>query len=243
MSKEELAIILKPLIKKAKLFKPKADSGASLASIESKFGGAPYAELNDFWPSCSSCNKELTFINQIHNKDDRQLLVFYYCNECFPWGLGDEERGQWLIKLYKEPSPEKITSISRSSDDEFAPIPCKVIASSVEVLPDWEGLDSVSEIAGNLCCKINDDSPWEEYDEAVARSGCLNEYATLIGGYPRFVQGEASPTCPKCDTDMIFYAQIDSEDEPSIMWGDIGLVYLFHCPEHKNEFQIELQCH
>lgn len=243
MSKEKLDSLLKPLVKKAIKLEPIIDKAALVASCDTKFGGLPYAETGDAWPSCPTCKKELTFINQIYDEIEQQLFVFYYCNECFPWGLCDEEKGQWLVKLYKEPSSRKIAEITRASNDEFAPTPCKVITSSVEVLPDWEGLDSASEEVSDLCCKINDDSPWEEYEEAVERTGCLNDYATLLGGYPRFVQGEAGPACPECNSEMIFYAQVDSEDEANIMWGDVGLVYFFRCPEHKNQFQLELQCH
>lgn len=243
MSKEKLDGLLRPLIKKAIKLEPKADESALQVSYESKFGGMPYAERGDVWPSCPTCKKELTFVSQLFDEDEQQLFVFYYCNKCFPWGLGKEEDGQWLVRLYKEPSLEKMAEINRSSDDEFAPTPCKVISSSVEVLPDWEGLDSVSKEAGVLCSKINDDSPWEEYEEAVERAGCLSDYATLLGGYPRFVQGEAIHNCPQCNTEMEFYAQLDSEDEANIMWGDVGLVYFFRCPQHKTEFQLELQCH
>ncbi|MFC3151472.1 DUF1963 domain-containing protein [Litoribrevibacter euphylliae] len=243
MSKDKLDSLLKSLVRKALKLELKADKSALAPSCESKFGGLPYAESGDHWPSCRTCKKELTFINQILDEEEQQLFVFYYCNECFPWGLDDEEKGQWVVKLYKQPSSKKLTDIKRSSEDEFAPVPCSVETTSVEVLPDWESLDSVSEEVSDLCCKVNDDSPWEEYEDAVERTGCLDDYATLLGGYPRFVQGEAEFVCPKCSAEMVFYAQVDSEDEANIMWGDVGLVYFFRCPEHKDEFQLELQCH
>ncbi|WP_020411225.1 hypothetical protein ACJJIP_07930 [Microbulbifer sp. VTAC004] len=139
------------------------------------------------------------------------------------------------MKLYNE---SLINEITRTKNDEFAPTPCKVKYSSVEVLPDREGLDSASEEVSDLYCKINDDSSWGEYEEAVERAGCLNDYATLLGGYPRFVQG----FCTECNSEMIFYAQVDAEDEASIRWKYVRLVYFFRCPEHKNQFQLELRC-
>lgn len=243
MSQEKLGNLLKSLIKKSIKLEPKADASVAPACCESKFGGLPYAESEDVWPSCPTCEKELTFVTQIQDESEQQLFVFYYCNKCFPWGLADEEKGQWLVKLYKKPSIEKLVAINQDSDDKFSPTACKIIPSSVKILPDWEGLDSASSEASALCCKINDDAPWEAYEEAVERAGCLNDYATILGGYPRFVQGEALPTCPECNCDMVFYAQIDSEDEANIMWGDLGLIYFFRCPQHKNKFQLELQCH
>lgn len=169
MGKKELYDLLKPLIRKAVKLEPEADGSALLASCESKFGGMPYAETGDVWPSCPTCKKELTFVDQIYHEDELQLFVFYYCNECFPWGLGDEEKGQWLVKLYKKPVAGKMVAINRGADDEFAPRPCRVVSSSVEVLPDWEGLESASEEISDLCCKINDDAPWEEDEDAVRR--------------------------------------------------------------------------
>lgn len=242
MSKDRLDSLLKPLVRKALKLEPRKDRSALAPSCESKFGGLPYAESGDLWPSCPICEKELTFVNQIRDEEE-QLFVFYYCNVCFPLGLDDDEKGMWLIRLYERPSIEKLHEIKRSSEDKSTPVPCKVVVSPVKVLPDWDGIDSASEEASDLCCNIRGDSPWEVYDEAVERAGCLNDYATILGGYPRFVQSEARYKCSKCGSDMVFYAQIDTEGEANIMWGDVGLVYFFRCPEHKNEFQFELQCH
>lgn len=243
MSKEKLDRLLKPLIKNAVKLNLKADSSAAKACCESKFGGLPYAEKGNIWPSCPTCKRQLTFINQISDESEQMLFVFYYCNDCFPWGLGDEEKGQWLVHLYNNPSAEKLIEIERDADDEYALTPCKVTSSKVCVLPDWEALDSASNEAGELCCEIDSESPWEVYEEATERAGCLNEYATLLGGYPRYVQGEACPKCSECNSEMKFYAQVDSEDEANLMWGDVGLVYFFRCPQHKDKFQLELQCH
>lgn len=242
MSKDQLDSLLKPLIKRAKKLEPEPDKSAELASCESKFGGMPYAEAGDAWPRCAACNLELTFINQIYDEDKQQLFVFYYCCACFPWGYSDEDDGEWLAKLYKAPANEKIVTIRRHEEDEYALNPCKTTFSFMQRLPDWEGLDYTSREASELCCKISDD-PWQEYAEAVERLGCISDYATILGGYPRYVQSAASFKCPTCDTDMEFYAQIDSEDDANIMWGDMGLVYFFRCPQHENEFKLELQCH
>ncbi len=243
MSNKKLDILVKPLIKEGLKLTPKADGLAIPASCKSKFGGLPYAESGDCWPSCPTCKKELTFVNQILDEKENALFVFYYCNECGPWGLRDEEKGQWVAKQYKNPVTENIYEIQRHNKDEFSLTACSVSSTVVMVLPDWEGIDSVSEEISNLCCEINDDSPWESYEVAVVRADCLNDYSTLLGGYSRYVQGEASATCSKCNSQMEFYAQIDSEDEAELMWGDVGLVYFYRCPEHKNEIYLELQCH
>lgn len=242
MSEEKLDALLKPLIKNALKLELKADDTAIKPCCESKFGGQPYAEKGDNWPACPKCKDPLSFINQIVDDKEETLFAFYYCNTCFPWGLGDEETGLWVAKFYDRPSPEKMVVISRN-DDQHALVPCKVTSSAVRVLPDWDALDSISSEASSLCCEISQDAPWEVYDEAVERAGCLNDYATLVGGYPRYVQGEVCPKCKECSADMEFYAQVDSEEQANLMWGDVGLVYIFRCPTHGDHFQLELQCH
>ncbi|MEH6451287.1 MAG: DUF1963 domain-containing protein [Oleispira sp.] len=243
MSNNKLDILLRPLIKEGLKLTPVADGSAVSANCKSKFGGLPYAEAGDCWPSCPTCKKELTFINQIFDEKEDTLFVFFYCNECGPWGLGDEEKGQWIARQYKKPSIENISEIQRKNKDKFPITACSVSTASAMILPDWEGIDSVSEEVSDLCCEIDNDSPWEVYEESVVRAKCLNDYSTILGGYPRYVQGEVSATCIKCNSEMEFYAQIDSEDEAELMWGDVGLVYFYRCSEHKDEIHLELQCH
>jgi uncharacterized protein YwqG len=235
--------LLKTLVKPAIQFEPQADTAAIAASCESKYGGLPYTEAGDTWPSCPTCDTDLTFVTQIRDERENVLFVFYYCFECFPWGLESEAKGQWVIKLYPDPSMEKLVPIEGELDDEFALTPCTLISSPVEVLPDWQDLDSISPEVGHLCEMLNAYSPWEAYEEAVDRTHYLNDYATLLGGYPRFIQGSIEATCPTCNAPMQFYAQIDSEDEANLMWGDVGLVYFFRCPQHPHQFYFELQCH
>ena len=65
-----------------------------------------------------------------------------------------------------------------------------------------------------------------------------------LGGTPTWIQSDETPSCPHCNTNMTFVAQIDSihHDEPSnphridclsrqqrYMFGDVGLIYVFFC--------------
>jgi uncharacterized protein YwqG len=243
MNQPSLDQRIAPLIKPAIKLEVIDNEQAEAASCESKIGGQPYAEQGDCWPVCPDCNNELSFVCQLKHPQQQELVVFYYCNECGPWGLADESEGQWVSKLYPSPSMEKLSLIQRQSEDEQGFIPCLVNASTVNTLPDWEGLDLVDEAMTKHCCELDDDAPWEAYDAAVERSGALNDYATLIGGYPRFVQGAVLPHCPQCQQDMEFFAQIDSEEQADMMWGDLGVIYLFRCAVHRGVFKMRLQCH
>jgi uncharacterized protein YwqG len=240
MSDAQLQQLLKPLIKTAWMLKLSKSKEAKLASCDSKFGGLPYSEKNDVWPTCPTCKNDLNFVAQLKHPTENSLQTFFYCFDCFPWGMGDEEKGQWLVRSYQNPSMENYAEIQPAYQAEYEMTPCSCTEQTVDVLPDWNDLESFSPQAYALC---GADDPYEVYDEAAQQCGCLVDYATLIGGYPRWVQSETSKSCKVCGNPMEFLAQIDSEDEADLMWGDCGLVYLFRCPEHKNEFALELQCY
>lgn len=243
MSEEKLDAELKPFVKSAVKLEPHASESANAPCVESKFGGVPYAEEGDTWPICTGCGSELDFIAQLSEESEVSLHTFYYCFDCFPWGFNAAERGQWEIISYQNPLLKNHKLISRTTESETAVTPCVVSESPVKVLPDWESLQSIIPAASELCSSFEKDSEWDAYEAATIRQGCLDDYSTLIGGYPRFVQGEVQPSCDVCGKPMTFFAQIDSEDEANVMWGDVGLVYFFRCAEHKGEFHFELQCH
>ena len=243
MSIEELEDLVKPLLRTATKFEPHADVTASAASIHSKFGGAPYAEAGHGWPVCTGCGDELTFIVQLEEASTCSLHVLFYCFECFPWGTTRDERGQWEIRSYNAPTLDRCIAIERGSTSEMDVTPCVVSESEVHVLPSWDGIHTASAAASDQSSALNPEEPWEPYTSVVKRLGCLDDYATILGGYARFVQGEADPACLICGEAMMFFAQIDSEDQADLMWGDVGLIYLFRCAQHPSEFHLELQCH
>ena len=240
MPETSLDTLLKAEIKKTTILEPVVDSKAIPVCCHSKFGGTPYAEAGDSWPICTGCNQELTFVSQIRHEAGNQLAVFYYCFHCLPWGLDDELSGQWLIRLYEKPTLENTVDIAPRSIDEFSPVPSKVVSIPVDCLPDWETISATHEDVDELCHSIDEDCPWEVYENAVDRAGCLIDYSTRLGGYPAYLQSADQRHCPTCDATMEFYAQIASEEFAGITWGDSGMVYLFRCAEHANEFQLAL---
>lgn len=223
---EKILNLLRPHVKSALKLVPRADNAAENASTSSKFGGLPYAESGCNWPGCPTCQSELTFVAQLKKQEDDSLHVFYYCFDCFPWGLDNEEKGQWLVQRFLAPSMDKYHEI-HCQEPGAEIVPCSVTEVEVNVLPDWDELDSKIPDANDLCCRINKESPWDAYALALKELGCIDDCATLIGGYPKLIQGEIGSACPLCSRDMAFLAQIDSEDEANLMWGDVGSVYLF----------------
>jgi Domain of unknown function (DUF1963) len=241
-AEERLRELLQPLIRGATVLEARASRLAEEMGASERFGGAPYAEAGDEWPLCSGCGGPMTFVAQLVERDDGRLLVFFYCFRCNPWGLEDEAPGMWAVRAYSEAAVARCVRVAPPAVPELELVPCVVAARDVSVLPDWDGVEVFAPDATELCQRIDANSPWEAYSAGVLQLGCLDDFATLVGGYPRWVQGESAQTCPECGAALDFVAQIDSEQNANLMWGDAGLVYLFRCPTHRSAFALRLQC-
>jgi len=243
--------LLRPLVRQATTVKlSKAPNAASKPATRTKFGGIPYSEAGDSWPICPGCERGLNFICQLNLADClhpepvlRGLFVFYYCWECMPWGLPGDLKGTWLVRAYPRPGVDRIVQIQHGVKSVAPTIPCSVEMVIDLSLPDWDGIDVVCPAAAELSSKLDLDKPWAPYKAASMELTGNNGYATRIGGYPKWVQAESTPSCSVCTQRMRLLAQIDSEDEAGIMWGDVGCVYLFVCEQHPSELKLELQCH
>jgi uncharacterized protein YwqG len=247
---DEVTALLRPLARVATKLEPKkVRDAASLPITGSHFGGAPFAEAGEEWPVCPTCQTSLAFICQINTAsgfhrppEGVDLFTFFYCWECSPWGLSDEVKGTWVVRNYLLPDERKATLLPTPDEQPQPTGACEVLAERVLSFPDWDEIDSQSREAAEAATKANSDEPWEAYNSAVEALGGFTDYATVVGGYPRWVQGEATPDCESCKGEMRLLAQIDTEDEADIIWGDVGCVYIFYCPEHPKETKLELQC-
>ena len=66
-------------------------------------------------------------------------------------------------------------------------------------------------------------------------------HSSQLGGYPKWVQGESTPKDKNGEPLKLLF-QIDSEDNAGIMWGDVGLIYVFY-DEELEKIEFILQCH
>jgi hypothetical protein len=70
--------------------------------------------------------------------------------------------------------------------------PGQWVVRSAKSLPDWESIDVYCPEASALSAELNDDEPWEPYTELLQKITGRDDYATMIGGYPRWVQSDSS---------------------------------------------------
>lgn len=239
----DLEKLVAPLIRKAtKLEVLPTSTPPENSQLKSHFGGQPYFEKGEMWPT-SKKGKNLDFIFQVFNSADIQLpktialIQFYYDWDEFPW---ESENDGWLVKIYSSVQNEKLESIPKPGELEKSRY-CEIIFKPTDTLPDWEGIDLHCNDASKLSCVLNEDEPWESYQQIVSKLIGEQGYQSQLGGYPKWVQGESTPLDSEGNPMRLLF-QIDSEDNAGLMWGDVGLVYVFY-DEKSERIYFTLQCH
>lgn len=211
---------------------------SSPAGTSGGFGGHPSGVKGEPWPVCSSCAVPMSFVVQFAAPGTGDLLVFYYCQECFAQGDDESERGTWLIRRHENAMVGTLVALPPPADTEVAKRSKPLLPTAqrvIKTLPCWEGLAEL-EAFGD----VNDD----DYKAAIQHLDCFGDLATLIGGHPQYLQGRVWKHCAKCGKTMDFIAQIDSfdaEEGSGVCWVSGALMYLFQCPAHPDQFGLFLQ--
>ncbi|WP_010516934.1 DUF1963 domain-containing protein [Croceivirga radicis] len=242
-STSDLENLVKPLIRPTtKLEIQPASRPHENSQLESHFGGHPYFEKGEEWPKGKN-GKHLDFIFQVFNSPELELpksvelVQFFYDWDEFPW---DTENEGWLVKIYGKVDKEQSEFIAKPKELEKSKF-CEIKFKQTQTLPDWEGIDLFGKDASKLSCVLNEDEPWDSYDQIVTKLTGEQDYQSQLGGYPKWVQGESTPK-DKDGNPMKLLFQIDSEDNAGLMWGDVGLIYVFY-DEKSERVEFTLQCH
>lgn len=239
----DLETLVKPIIRPAtEMVVSTASRLPENSQLNSHFGGQPYFENDEKWPKTEK-GKNLEFIFQVFNNPDIQLpdsielIQFYYDWEAFPWDTSDDG---WLVKIYKKTGKEHLRLIQKPSELDASKY-CEISFKPTQSLPDWEGIDVYSDDASKLSCVLNEDEPWASYDQITTKLIGEQDYRSQLGGFPKWVQGESTPE-NSANKPMKLLFQIDSEANAGLMWGDVGLIYVFY-DEETEEIEFSLQCH
>lgn len=108
-------------------------------------------------------------------------------------------------------------------------------------MPDWEGIDLYEKNALRISSLLNLENDWDGYEKVVQKLIGGQDFQSQLGGYPRWVQGESTPVLNNGENMKLLF-QIDSEENAELMWGDVGLVYVFY-DEQTKRVEFTLQCH
>lgn len=236
---QQLLDLLTPLIKEATRIIPQTPLRMPASShLTSHFGGTPYFEQGEAWPVTEK-GTPLSFIFQIVNDghinlpESIKIVQFYYDWESAPWDTAEDG---WLVKTYSQIDPHAPSIAEKPYTRRLVKF-CNITFEKVKSLPDWEGIYNWNENAEKLAITINEDKPWEAYDEAVKQLIGEQSYRSQLGGYPKWLQAEANPdTTAGHPASLLF--QLDSESQPGLNWIDTGLVYIFQ-DEDNTQFTLQ----
>lgn len=240
---EDLENLVKLLIRTAtKIEILPASRPPENTQLQSHFGGQPYFEKGEEWIKTDD-GKPLEFIFQLFNNDEIELpksiklIQFFYDWDEFPWDTNDKG---WRVKIYETLNIDKIQHIEKPAELDKSKF-CEIKFTTVKSLPDWEGIEIYNSKASELSCVLDESEPWGSYQKVVEKLVGEQDYQSQLGGYPKWVQGESTPKNSK-DESMKLLFQLDSEDNAGLMWGDVGLIYVFYDEETK-QIEFTLQCH
>jgi uncharacterized protein YwqG len=241
-TKEDLEILVKPLIKEASKIIVKKSKMKDNSHLKSHFGGQPYFEKGEEWPKArddfrEKCNLEFVF--QIYNEgnitlpENIKLIQFFYdLNGELSFETND---GGWFVKIYEKINQDNYLFIEKPKEHNSVNY-CEINFETIKTLPDWEGLEGYCESAEKLSCVLDEDEPWGNYQKTVYKFIGEQKLCSQLGGYAHWIQGNENPG----EEDFILLFQLDSEEKVGLMWGDSGLIYIFYNPK---EMKFNLQCY
>lgn len=247
VTQRDLVQVLRPLLKPVTEIVPlEIADPTSLPITSSYFGGSPYFESGDRWPTCEDCSNDMTFIYQIdvrqgsHRKVERfGLLTFFYCWICahtfkdelahmflLPYQSGPNE---WMVWNYSDPQESKAVRVDPPHAMKFTTPPRRIDFKMGWSLPaSWEVKDHPSPIE-EMMKRITPKIVWESYDSAAKELGVVSNYGSHLGGYP--VGHNLIPECPDCEKEMDLFMKIGDEGL-ELPFLDGGAFYFYICFDH-----------
>jgi len=182
----------------------------------------------------------LEFVFQIYNDgnirlpENIKLLQFFYD---FDEPTSCTEDGGWFIKIYETINPENYLFIKKPRKHKTVKY-CEIEFKTIKSLPDWNGIDDYCENAKKLSCVLDENEPWKNYKEIAGKLVGEPDWCSQLGGYACWVQDNSMKG--KEEFSLLF--QLISEEEPKLMWGDNGLIYV-HYNKNTKEIKGVLQCY
>jgi len=193
----------------------------SFPAETSHFGGDPYAEAGDAWPTIDG--RPYDFICQINLGEcpvspsaPFDLIVVFVCYKAVE--EADFERA-CLVRAYAEPSAAKAIKLQRPEaidEDDYSVAPCKVTAERTADYPVYFHEHPAIKAAASEFA-----NPDSAYRAALRRLGYHNDDFSHVGGYPKWVHDNTLD-----DGNLVFLAQIEYEVPADNCIGDATPIYI-----------------
>lgn len=199
------------------------DDSHTFAATESHFGGSPYAEAGDDWPTRGDELRPYDFVCQINLRDcphrpdiPVDLITVWFC-----WAAVEEVDVDTacIVRGYQKPSQSRAVALVRPAamnDGDFKVTPCSVRTEEALTYPFvWKKHPAIVAAASKF------KKPEAAYVDSWKRIGWYGQFFSRVGGYPSWVHDNTLE-----HDGCIFVAQIDYEPDASNCIMDAGPIYI-----------------
>jgi uncharacterized protein YwqG len=199
------------------------DDGHVFAPTESHFGGSPYAEAGESWPTRGDEKRPYDFVCQInlhdcpHRPDIPVDLITVWC--CWAAVEDVDVDTACIVRGYQEAAASRAVALARPAslaNGEFKVTPCSVRTEEALTYPYvWEKHPAIVAAASKF------KKPEDAHVDSWKRIGWYGQYFSRVGGYPSWVQDNTLE-----HDGYTFVAQIDYEPDANNCIQDAGPIYI-----------------
>lgn len=232
-----------------------AGEDGSIPLGASKLGGWPDLPEGTAWPM--GRHRPLAFLGQLSLAEvprneataalpERGLLSVFYNVPDQPWGIEPNDRGEWQVLYWPEPTgltrtepPARAYGDHEAEDHAFTACPVK-----------FELVTTFREADGIIAAHEGSEALLERYERAI-RGGegedaaphhqllghplviqnPMEEQCQLVSNAPRFgvelLDEQERAELAKGVEDWMLLLQLETDDVPGWMWGDMGTLYFW----------------
>ena len=189
------------------------------------FGGAPYAEEGDAWPTLGPDNRPYDFLCQINLRDcpEHPDLPYDMIGVFLSWKMIDDgEPDPCVIRPYCSPEPSKAVTLVRPAplgQDDYQIVPCTIRTERILTYPCPASRRQHPSIVAAASKFWN---PNVAYERSLRRLGYREQLVSRVGGFPTWVQS----TWLDDEDELVFLAQIDYEPKVNNGIGDAAPTYI-----------------
>lgn len=188
------------------------------------FGGNPYFEMGDSWPTHPEDKRPYDFVCQVNLNEcpERPDVPFDLFTVFLCWALVEEvdvERA-CLVRTYRDASAAKAVPVPRPAphdEEDYVVRPCSVRTEAFMTYPSWS-MEHYPAIA-TAASKFR--RPDAAFSASLKRLHYWHDFRSRVGGFPTWVHDNTLD-----QDDLVFLAQIDYEPKANNCIGDAAPIYI-----------------
>lgn len=212
------------------------------------FGGNPYFEPGDEWPTLIESGRPYDFVCQVNLNDcpERPQVPFDLFTVFISWAMceeGEIER-MCIVRPHQEAAAAKAIQVPRPAPharDDYRVRPCAVRTERFLTYPQWldfgesrSRFNRVPQYPEIVAAALKFRDPNAAFDGSLKRIGCNSDFRSRIGGYPTWVHDYTLDA-----EDTVFLAQIAFERNANNCIGDAAPIYITASPTDPTRIDID----